>query len=353
MTLESISVSALIVAYGAEPELGDCIDALLASEGALVDVVVIDNGDESGHLTRFVEHPRVDVHRPGSNLGFAGGCNLAAERATGGVLALVNPDAIVAPTALARLAAVACEPGVGIATASVRLADAPGLMNSAGNPVHYLGLAWAGGHGDPAEMHSVRVPVASASGACCAIRADLWRELGGFDPSYFAYHEDVELSLRCWQRGRQVVYVPDAVVLHHYEFSRNALKNYLLERNRLVTVLTTYSGRTLLLLGRPPARSRGRNACGRGVRGMACSKGSRIRVAADARARAGRSSPAAPAGADAIGFRASRVLRDPVRCHKRAGGPRVGSAQPSVERLQSNTATAHLKGFICSLFCLL
>ncbi len=43
-------------------------------------------------------------------------------------------------------------------------------------------------------------------------------------------------------------YVPDAVVLHRYEFSRNPLKSYLLERNRLFLVATLYERRTLLLL---------------------------------------------------------------------------------------------------------
>jgi GT2 family glycosyltransferase len=251
VTAEPTTVSALVVAYGAEPELGDCLDAILASEGVIVDVVVVDNGDRSGHLARFADEPRVAVYRPGTNLGFAGGCNAAAEHAAGEVLVLVNPDVAVQPQTLARLAAVALEAGVGIATASVRLASEPAVMNSAGNPVHYLGLAWAGGHGEPASMHAEQASVASASGACCAIRADLWRELGGFDPAYFAYHEDVEISLRCWQRGRQVVYVPDAIALHHYEFSRNTGKNYLLERNRLVTVLTTYSGRTLVMIAGP------------------------------------------------------------------------------------------------------
>jgi len=244
-------VTALVVAFGLEPELGDCLDAILASDGAIVDVVVIDNGDRSGHLRRFQGDPHVAIHVPASNLGFAGGCNAAAERATGDVLVLVNPDVAVESSALAKLAAVASEPDVGIATASVRLADDPGLINSAGNPVHYLGLAWAGGHGEPASRHAERTTVASASGACCAIRADLWRDLGGFEPMYFAYHEDVELSLRCWQRGRSVVYVPDAIAVHHYEFSRNAAKNYLLERNRLVTVVTTYSAPTLLLIAGP------------------------------------------------------------------------------------------------------
>ncbi|HEY5515094.1 MAG TPA: glycosyltransferase family 2 protein, partial [Pengzhenrongella sp.] len=46
----------------------------------------------------------------------------------------------------------------------------------------------------------------------------------------------------------RVRYLPDAVVVHHYEFSRNPLKMYLLERNRMLFVLTCYGGRTLALL---------------------------------------------------------------------------------------------------------
>ena len=51
-------------------------------------------------------------------------------------------------------------------------------------------------------------------------------------------------TCRCasWLSGRRVVYVPDAVADHHYEFGRSPLKMYLLERNRLITVLTDFPG---------------------------------------------------------------------------------------------------------------
>lgn len=243
-----IDVTAVVVAYGDSPWLTDCVDALLGSTGVRADVVLVDNGDTSGAVRQLAARSGVTVVRPGSNTGFAGGCNAGAARATGEMLALVNPDVLVEADTLARLAAVAAEPDVGIATSSLRLADDPQLLNSAGNPVHYLGLAWAGGHGEPADRHRQRQEVASASGACCALRRSLWLALGGFEEAYFAYHEDVELSLRCWQRGLGVVYVPDAVARHFYEFGRNELKSYLLERNRWLTLLTLYSTRTLLLL---------------------------------------------------------------------------------------------------------
>jgi GT2 family glycosyltransferase len=60
------------------------------------------------------------------------------------------------------------------------------------------------------------------------------------DDGYFLYHEDTELSLRCWLAGLRVVYCPDAVAAHDYAFHKNSEKMHLLERNRLRTVLTIY-----------------------------------------------------------------------------------------------------------------
>lgn len=237
-----------MVAYGEEPVLYEAVTSVLASRGVCAEVVLVDNGADPDAVGRVVDLPGVIVLCPDTNLGFAAGCNRGAAATNADVIALFNCDATMRPDTLCQLVDALLDPAVGIATASVRLADDPDLINSAGNPVHYLGLAWAGGHGRPAADYATSRAVSSASGACCAITHAFWDQLGGFEEAYFAYHEDVELSLRSWQRGRSVVYVPDAVALHHYEFSRNPTKTYLLERNRLLTLLTTYSGRTLALL---------------------------------------------------------------------------------------------------------
>lgn len=242
------TVTAVILAYGAEPWLEDAACAVLASRGAAVELIVIDNGGSPDAVGRVKGLDRVRVITPETNTGFAGGCNRGAAEATGQYLAFVNSDAIVAPDALSRLAAVASEPGVGLAMGSIRLAGAPELINTAGNPMHFTGLSWAGGFGEPASRYPRRRPVLAGSGCCFMIRRSLWEDLGGFAAEYFAYCEDTELSLRLWQRGLTVEYVPDAVVLHHYEFSRNQRKLFLLERNRAILLLTTYQRRSLLVL---------------------------------------------------------------------------------------------------------
>ncbi len=238
----------MVLAYRDEPWLEQCVESVLASQGVEADVVVVDNGCTDGGVDRLRGRAGVTILQPGRNLGFAGGCNLGAAHATGEVLALVNGDAMVAPDGLARLAETALKLDVGIATASIRLAEDPDRLNSAGNDIHFLGFSWSGHFGKRATAMPEQRDVFGASGAALAMRRQLWEEMAGFDEAYFAYHEDAELSVRCWQRGLRVVFVPEAVVIHRYEFSRNPLKFELVERNRLLLVLTVLEARTLALL---------------------------------------------------------------------------------------------------------
>ena len=242
------SVSVVMVAFGAEEWLELAVDAALASTGVALDVVLVDNGCTDGGVDRVRGRDRVEIVDPRQNLGFAGGCNLGVQHATARTIALVNCDALLERDALAELVRVATQPHVGIATASVRLADAPDTLNSAGNEVHFTGFSWSGCFAEPAAAHAVERDALAGSGAAMAIRRDVWDALGGFDDRYFAYYEDADLSLRCWQRGWSVRYVPSAVVAHRYEFSRHDTKLYLAERNRLLLVLTCFGSRLLLLI---------------------------------------------------------------------------------------------------------
>ena len=241
-------MTVVMVAYGAEDWLERSLDAALASTGVDVDIVVVDNGCTDGGVDRVRTRDCVQVVYPMENLGFAGGCNLGVRHARGSVIALLNSDAIVDVGALAALASVAIRPDVGIATASVRLSDAPETLNSAGNEVHFTGFSWSGCFREAASDHAEERDAFAASGAAMAMRRDVWDAMGGFDERYFAYYEDADLSLRCWQRCLTVRYVPSAVAIHRYEFSRHDTKLYLAERNRLLMAFTCFGTRMLLLV---------------------------------------------------------------------------------------------------------
>jgi GT2 family glycosyltransferase len=240
-------VSVIVLAWRAEPWLIRCCDALLSAEKVSVEVVLVDNGCTTDDVDTLAGRPGVVVVRPGRNLGFSGGCNAGVEAASGDFVALVNGDAVVEPHTLARLVEELALPDVGIAAGAVRLSSDPDLLNSSGNVVHVLGLSWVGGFGEK-ETRTAATECAGAMGACLMTTRAHWDRLGGFDPHYFAYHEDADLSIRTWRVGLRVVNVPDAVVLHRYEFSRNPTKYYLVERNRLMFVATLWSARALLVL---------------------------------------------------------------------------------------------------------
>lgn len=241
-------MTVVVVVYGEEPWLERSIEAILGSVDVEVELVLVENGGSESVIADAESDARVRVVRPGHNTGFAVGCNLGVAAGTAPMVALVNPDAIVEPDALRLLCATASEPGIGLATASIRLADRPDRLNCAGNLVTVTGISWADHFGAPADHFPERFDVVGASGAGLAIRRSLWDELGGFNEWFFAYWEDTELSIRAIQRGWRVVYEPGAVIVHRYAFSRNPSKFFLLERNRSVTALTCFSKRHLLAI---------------------------------------------------------------------------------------------------------
>lgn len=240
-------VSVVVLGFGSEPHLEACLSAVDAQLGPEDELILVDNGIRSErYAAGAIVLPHLSVIGDGRNSGFAGGCLRGAAAATGDVLVFVNSDAIVHPGAIPTLAAaVRDHPERGLVGGCLVLADDPESVNSVGNPLHFLGLTWAGHCGEPVSRHQQAGPVPVATGGLFGISRTRWDDLGGFDERYFAYHEDTDLSLRSWLAGWPVTFEPGAVAAHHYEFGRNSLKFYLLERNRMITVLTDYPDRLL------------------------------------------------------------------------------------------------------------
>jgi GT2 family glycosyltransferase len=243
------SLSVLIVAYDSSAELRRTLPALLAEleEGDELIVVDNDSGDDSAAVAAELA-PAAKLVRMGRNVGFAAGCNRGAEEVRGDLLVLLNPDAVPQPgwgEAIRR----PWREGRGWAAWQALVANGDGIeINSAGNPVHFTGIVWAGGHGRPIGEAPAAGEVVSLSGACLAIPATTWRELGGFPERFFLYHEDVDLSLRLRLRGDTLGIEPAAVVAHDYEFGASEHKWRWLERNRLAFLVRDYPAALLVML---------------------------------------------------------------------------------------------------------
>ncbi len=235
-------LSVVIPTYDGRPMLAACLQGLRSQTLPRGDfeVVVVDNGSGDGTETWLrAAHPDISVVREERNLGFAEANNRGAAAARGEWLVLLNNDAVAEPRFLECLERAAAASPAPAAVAG-RILDAEGrLVEFGGSDLGGFGFgfqrsSWHAGYEECAD--GGELPFA-CGGAMLVRRAD-FVELGGLDPDYFAYYEDVDLGWRLWLSGRRVVYARGAEVRHrrhgtgrrfsdrwrHFHWYKNALQ---------------------------------------------------------------------------------------------------------------------------------
>jgi hypothetical protein len=137
---------------------------------------------------------------------------------------------------------------VGLTTSKILLMDEPETVNACGNDISLPGITWCRGWGLPADDFTVDADVPAVSGCSFAIRADLFRWLGGFDSSFFMYLEDTELSWRARVAGYRCRFVAASVVYHDFRLAFSPAKIRWIERNRYRMLSRHLSLRAMLAL---------------------------------------------------------------------------------------------------------
>jgi GT2 family glycosyltransferase len=237
------SVSAVIVNYEAGVLLRECVAALMGQIG-LLETIVVDNGSADGSIDAAAQHfPAIEVLRPGSNLGFAGGANAGARMARGELLLFLNPDVRLTPGSVSELAAAFADPSVGVLgppldVAAAGVVEFGATLDPIGSP---MGIA-------------NRRPPLYVPGCALMTRARLFHALGGFDERFFMFVEDVDYCWRVLLSGFDVRVARIAPVRH--EGGAAAPGGYLTaagvastrfrvglrERNTLAMLLKCYGG---------------------------------------------------------------------------------------------------------------
>ncbi len=246
-------VTAVVVNYRSGDDLSRCLPGVLAAEDELAQLVVFDNdsGDESWRVaeTFATGDERVAVVLSDRNLGLAGAVNQILPNVTTAYLAVLNPDCTPLDGWLAPLVATLdSNPDAGAACPMV-LVEGSGEVNSAGQHVHVTGLGFNRLlHSRPEAVGHEPHLVGGLHGVAFLIRADLLRELGGWNETGFLYHEDVALSWDLLLSGHDIVCVPASRVLHDYHLTMYPEKLYLLERNRWALLLSHLRMGRLVLL---------------------------------------------------------------------------------------------------------
>jgi GT2 family glycosyltransferase len=238
----------VIVAHDSLSDLRHSLPPLIGELAEEDELIVVDSGSADGIRTALVDlAPGAGLIEADGNVGFARGANIGAAAATGDLIVLLNPDAVVEHGWAAALRAAS---GAGwTAWMGLVTMGSGDTINTSGGVLHFTGVGWAGQVGRPVS-EAPREPhaVAFASGACLAIATTDWRRIGGFSDWYFMYCEDVDLSLRIHLQGGAVGVIPAARVVHSYDFRKGPGKWRMLERNRWATILRCYPSRLLLLV---------------------------------------------------------------------------------------------------------
>jgi GT2 family glycosyltransferase len=246
--LPDLSVTLVIPTLAADARLQECLAALENQTFQDFEIIVVDNSGNGAVRRHGVARPGVRVFEESRNVGFGAAINHAFLQSRAHYLAALNDDAAPHPGWLAALvAAIEARPDAGMCASQVRLYG-ENALDSAGMLVCPDGSSKQRGHARPPSFFPVPEEVLFPSGSAALYRRAMLEQIGLFDEDFFLYCEDTDLGLRARWAGWRCLYVPEAVVEHHYSYSAgraSRLKAYYVERNRLFVVAKNFPARML------------------------------------------------------------------------------------------------------------
>lgn len=231
-----MDISVVTVNYRSLEPLLECLASLPGAAGALeTEVVVVDNDPSGAEAVLRERFPATLVINNSENVGYARAINQGIAATTGKFVVVLNPDCEFREGALVRIVDhLRAHPQAGIGGPKILNPDGTIEYSARSFPDHltflfnryslltrlfphnrwsrrYLLTDW-----DHASLRSVDW----ISGACMVVRREAIERVGPMDEAFFMFNEDVDWCRRMKTAGWDVVYVPDAVVIHHIGASR-------------------------------------------------------------------------------------------------------------------------------------
>ena len=234
----------MIPTLSADARLLECVQSLSRQSRQDLEVIVVDNSG-AGLVRKNGTAPGARVIENPRNAGFGAAINQGLRASAAPYLATLNDDAVARPQWIASLvAALERRPDAGMCASQVRFFG-EARLDSAGMLIARDGSSKQRGHGRPPEDFPVFEEALMPSGSAALYRRAMLEEIGGFDGDFFLYCEDTDLGLRARWAGWKCLYVPEAIVEHHYSHSAgraSGLKAYYVERNRLFVLVKNFPG---------------------------------------------------------------------------------------------------------------
>ncbi len=275
MDVTEPTVWVIVVNWNGREHLETCLGSLERQTYPARRVVLVDNGSSDGSVAFVRERfPDVEVIENRRNLGFCEANNQGLRRsidAGAQYAALLNNDTETDRRWLEELVQAAeRSPRAGALASKMLLFDRRDTINSTGLCCSIIGCAWDRGFGQPdGPEWDEPAEVVGASGGAFFVRTAALERVGLL-PRFSIYLEDLDLSLRLWNAGYTIEYVPTAVVYHKFSATMASPRNqyrraYLNARNRLRVLMRQFPIRHWLRIWARVARAEAK-AIGRPVK---------------------------------------------------------------------------------------
>ncbi len=220
-----LDVSIIVIAYNSAGRIGPAVRSHEAAfQRVTGEVIVVDNASsDDGAEEARAAMTSGTVIRNEDNRGYGKAANQGILAARGRTCIIMNDDARIGAADVERLLAVLDDnPRIGLV--------GPRIVGEDGEPMPSARTTFPGpdeefsrigdvvagrnrNHEYPVDGHEP-TDVAWLVGACVMGRTDELRRIGGFNPAFFLYVEDIDLCKRYSVLGYRVVTVPDAVCVH-------------------------------------------------------------------------------------------------------------------------------------------
>ncbi len=257
-----MKASVIILNYNGLYDTIRCVQSLLADDHPDKEIIVWDNGsnrDEASDLQEMF--PGIVVVRHDRNLLYAGGNNRAASLATGDILIFLNNDTEVDRRWLEPLLGAfennptlgACQPKI----CSWYQHDQFDFAGGCGGFFDCIGLPYSRGRvistmeRDTGQYDVVSDDLDWVSGACFAVRRQVFIDAGTFDPDLGMYDEEFDLSWRILNRGHSLGCSPASVIYHkggQTWMGASDVVCFYRHRNNLLTIVKNANASTLVLM---------------------------------------------------------------------------------------------------------
>jgi GT2 family glycosyltransferase len=252
------SVSIIVVNWNGLEHLEPCLNSLISLDypADRFEIIVVDNASTDGSI-EFIKSrfPGVQLSLQSSNLGFAPAVNLGAALSTSDAIALVNNDMRVDSAWLRELVSLYTPTNSVACVAGTILNWDATELDFGGGAVNFHGFGEQPGVGTPvADVHAQKMlddgsVQPFACGGAMLVHRETFVGLGGFDPKFFAYFEDVDFGLRLQVCGLRTVLAAKALSFHRHHGSSSRFRWHermvLLERNALRLLIKNVSDESL------------------------------------------------------------------------------------------------------------